>query len=137
MVGEGELVADKGTQYTLAILAGIGVAALFYAINQQTQDAAPIPEIQGEAQVMGHGVQAGMKVEAGSPLHNNFCLNHGYHPGYDPVPTAQPVTQSRHRYPALPGGNISTVIHKGWSAATQDAPAGNDWRINPPEAAVL
>lgn len=118
------------------VLAGIGLAALLYYATQQTGDSTPIPEAQGEAQVMGLGVQAGMKVAAGSPLDMDQ-KHHGWTPGYDPDPTAQPVMQSRHRYPALPGGNISTVMHKGWSSACNDAPSGNDWRLNPPEAAVI
>jgi hypothetical protein len=116
--------------------AAIGVGALLWYAYSMQDDNAYVPETQGELQVMGLGVQAGMRVNAGTPLDLSHEI-HGWHPGYDPDPSAQPVTQSRHRYPALPGGNISTVMHKGWSAACNDAPAGNDWRLNPPEAAVL
>jgi hypothetical protein len=85
---------------------------------------------------MGLGVQAGMRVNAGTPLDTSHT-NHGWHPGYDPDPSAQPVTQSRVRYPAVPGGNISTVMHKGWSSVANSQPPGRDWWLNPPEAAVL
>ena len=105
-------------------------------INQQTQDSVPVPENQDENQVMGMGNQAGMKVEAGTPL-DMSQHHHGWHPGYDPDPTCQPVTQSKVRYPALPGGNISTVMHMGWSQASSKAPAGDAWRLNPPEASIL
>jgi hypothetical protein len=108
---------------------------LLYCANQQTGDQV-IPEVQTEAQVMGLGVQAGMRVNAGTPLDTQHHL-HGWHPGYDPDPSAQPVVEPRHRYPAVPGGNISTVMHNGWSRMSKAAPAGNDWRINPPEAAVI
>lgn len=120
----------------LCIIGGVVVVYLLYTASQQTGETGPVPETQGELQVMGLGVQAGMRVNAGTPLDMSHEI-HGWHPGYDPDPSAQPVTQSRHRYPAIPGGNISTVIHKGWSAACNDAPAGNDWFRNPPEAAVL
>jgi hypothetical protein len=129
-------MADKGTQYTIAGLAGLGIIFLLYLIAQQTGDARPIPEIQGEGQMMGMAVAPGMDVNAGTPLDTNYAI-HGWHPGYDPDPSCQPVTQSRHRYPAVPGGNISTVMHQGWSAMSQGSPAGNDWRLNPPEAAVI
>jgi len=129
-------MADNGTQLTICALAGLGLIALLYMINQQTDDSRPIPENQGESQVMGLGVQAGMRVNAGTPL-DMSQHHHGWHPGYDPDPSCQPVTQSKVRYPALPGGNISTVMHQGWSAASGKAPAGNDWIYNPPEAAII
>jgi hypothetical protein len=130
-------VAFSANETTVWVLAGVGVLALLYMINQNTDGGGPIPEIQGEAQVLGLGAQAGMRVEAGSAL-DVSQHHHGWHPGYDPDPTGQPVTLSKHRYPALPGGNISTVMHKGWSSCRTDAPNGmNDWFVNPPEAAVL
>lgn len=129
-------MADKGTEYTIAALAGLGIIFLLYLIAQQTGDAMPVPENQGEGQMMGMNIAAGMRVNAGTPLDTSYEI-HGWHPGYDPDPSCQPVTQSKVRYPAVPGGNISTVMHQGWSAMSDKAPAGNDWRLNPPEAAVL
>jgi hypothetical protein len=128
-------VANDG-RVLLSVLAGVGVATLLYVAQRQTGDGRPPPEVQTEAQVMGLGVQAGMRVNAGTPLDTRHIM-HGYHPGYDPDPSAQPVVEIRHRYPAIPGGNISTVMHNGWSQATKGAPAGNDWFMNPPEAAVI
>ena len=129
-------MADKGAQYTIAVLAGLGLVGLLYMINQQTGDGQYVPETQKESQVMGLGIQAGMRVNAGTPLETSHETI-GWHPGYDPDPSCQPVTQSPHRYPAVPGGNITTVMHKGWNAAAMNAPAGNDWWLNPPEASVL
>lgn len=125
----------KGEEIVIWAFAAMGVAAFIYMAQQQT-DTQIVPQIQGEGQVMGLGVQAGMRVNAGTNLDMSHHL-HGWHPGYDPDPTGQPVTQSRHRYPAVPGGNISTVMHKGWQACISDTPAGNDWLITPPEAASL
>lgn len=85
---------------------------------------------------MGLNVAAGMRVNAGTPLDCSYEI-HGWHPGYDPDPSCQPVTQSKHRYPAVPGGNISTVMHQGWSAMSGMSPSGDDWRLNPPEVAVI
>jgi hypothetical protein len=129
-------MADKGTELTLCVLAGIGVVTLLYAISQKTDDSVYVPSNQKETQVLSLGNQAGMSVNAGTPLDTNHP-DHFWHPGYDPDPSAQPVTQSKHRYPALPGGNISTVIHRGWSSMTQKAPADWEWQLNPPEAAVI
>lgn len=120
---------------TIYIIAGIGVAALVWYASQQT-DSVAVPEVQGEGQVMGLGVSADLAFGEGTPLDMTQHF-HGYHPGYDPAPSAQPVTQSRHRYPVLPGGNISNVMHHGWSQVAKNSPAGNDWRLNPPEVAVI
>lgn len=128
-------MADKGTEYTIFALAGLGLVFLLYLISQQTEDTY-VPETQKESQMMGLGVQSGQELRAGTPLDMSHSY-HGWHPGYDPDPSCQPVTQSKVRYPAVPGGNISTVLHQGWSAMSRKAPAGNSWRLNPPEAAVL
>jgi hypothetical protein len=135
MAWEGWIMPDKGTEYTLAILAGIGVVTLLYLASQMTGEQ-PVAEVQTDERVMGLGVQAGMRVNAGTPLDLSYHI-HGWHPGYDPDPTGQPVTQSKHRYPAIPGGNLSTVMHQGWSQAMKNAPAGKDWFETPPEAAIV
>lgn len=120
---------------TVYILAGIGVAALIWYAYQNTDDVV-VPEVQGEGQVMGLGVRADINLGEGTPLDMAQHF-HGWHPGYDPQPSAQPVTQSRHRYPALPGGNISNVMHHGWSQVGERSPNGSEWMLNPPEVAVL
>lgn len=126
----------NSNELTLCILAGIGVAALIYYANQDPDSSKIVPQVQGEGQMMGLGLQATMRLNPGTPLDTNHEI-HGWHPGYDPDPTCQPVTQSKHRYPSVPGGNISTVMHQGWSALTLKAPAGNEWLVAPPETAVL
>jgi hypothetical protein len=37
-----------------------------------------------------------------------------------------------HRYPSVSGGNISTVIHEGWSSLMRPAPQDADWQDMPP-----
>jgi hypothetical protein len=115
-------------------LFGIGIA--IYIANESTSDNnRPIPSTQGEAQVMGIGVQSAMRVNAGTPLdcHPN---THFWSPGLDPDPAGCPTVVTPHRYPAIPGGNTSTVMHKGWSAFGDSAP-DNTWFYNPPEVAII
>jgi len=119
----------------LCVLAGIGLAALIYYTYQQTGDIA-VPTQQKETQMMGVSVYDEEKLISGTPLDMSQHY-HGWHPGYDPDSTGQPVTQSKHRYPAVPGGNISSVMHQGWKGCVEKAPAGNDWFTTPPEAAVI
>lgn len=122
----------------------IGVAAgfafvtaivLYFAMQSTDDNSRPIPETQTEDQVMGMGVQAGMRVNAGTPL-DCHPDTHFWSPGLDVGNTVTTV-KTPHRYPAIPGGNISTVMHKGWSCFQDGTPARNDWFLNPPEAAVL
>lgn len=116
---------------------GLGAVVFVYAaINAAEAENPAVPGIQGEAQVMGLGVNAGLKFGTDTPLDMRAEV-HQWCPGYDPDPSATPVVTTRHRYPVIPGGNVSTVMHKGWSSLIKDAPANNDWRINPPEVAVL
>jgi hypothetical protein len=120
---------------TICVLGALGVVALIYVASQQTGSKL-VPQTQSEAQAMGLNVAPNMRVAAGTPLDLSPSI-HFWHPGYDPDMSAQPTMQPRHRYPALPGGNISNVMHMGWSSFWTNAPADNDWRLNPPEAAVL
>jgi|SRR5215469_734099 len=126
----------KGEEIVIWTLAGIGVVALLWMANQQNQDAPFAADIQTDEDVLGLGVQANAGISAGTPLDMSWEV-HGWHPGRDPgLPANQPV-YNKHRYPAVPGGNLSTVMHKGWGACIKDAPEGNLWRLNPPEVSVL
>jgi hypothetical protein len=119
-----------------AIIGLVAIAVFYYATQNTEGNSRPIPATQGEGQVMGMGVAAGMRVNAGTALDMRpEC--HFWVPGLDPDGGAscQPV-KTAHRYPAIPGGNLSTVMHKGWSAFGDSAP-DNSWFTNPPEAAVL
>jgi hypothetical protein len=113
------------------------VAAVLFAYSAyDMSDDVAVPSIQGEGQFQGMGIDSGVRFGEGTPLDMRPDV-HQWHPGYDPDPYSQPVMQSRHRYPVVPGGNISSVMHQGWSQFCQNSPADNDWRLNPPEAAVL
>jgi hypothetical protein len=123
----------------VCVIFGLGAVVLVYAAVNAVGSQNPIvPGIQGEAQVMGLGVNAGIDLSSGTPLDMNPGI-HFWAPGSNPrdMDSPQPVVQCRHRYPAIPGGNVTTVMHKGWSSLVKDAPSGNDWRLNPPEVAVL
>lgn len=123
-------------EITIWSIAGLGLLGILYMIKDQT-DANIVPGVQGEAQVMGLGVKASTNYGTGTPL-DMSQHHHGWHPGYDPDPTGQPVTQSKHRYPAVPGGNISTVLHNGWGSCIHSAPGGeNNWFLTPPEVAIV
>lgn len=119
-------------------LIGIGIVVALYFANDATDDnSRPIPATQGESQMLGMGVQAGMRVNAGTALDMRPEV-HFWVPGLDPDGGAScPTVKTPHRYPAVPGGNLSTVMHKGWNCFGDSAPAQNDWFMNPPEVAVL
>jgi hypothetical protein len=129
---------EKQTALCAIGIVAIGIA-IYYA-NSQTSgnDTTGVPAVQGEGELMGMGVAAGLRLNAGTPLDMTPSV-HFWAPGQNQrdANSPQPVVQSRHRYPLVPGGNVSTVMHRGWSAFTEGAPADNDWRINPPEVAVI
>lgn len=124
-------------EHRIALLAilGLAIVILVYQAQTTTEDQ-PIPLVQGEAQMMGLGVGATLRYNAGTPL-DMTAETHFWHPMFDPDPSHTEVVLSRHRYPIVPGGNISTVMHKGWGSFCKDSPIGNDWRVAPPEVAVL
>lgn len=121
----------------MAILGVGGVVVGFLAWNaNRATGSQPVPAEQKETDVMGLGFQAGMRYNSGSNLDVSQEI-HGWHPGYDPDESATPCFQNKHRYPVVPGGNVSYVMHHGWSRMSKDSPADNEWRIAPPEAAII
>jgi hypothetical protein len=135
------LPVDNGRITVIALL-GLGAVVLFYYANQNDGGpTAPIPSIQTEAQVEALGVQSqyqsSLSIGSADMSTNYHPQVHFWVPGWDPAPSATKTITTPHRYPAIPGGNMSTVMHKGWAAFTKCAPADNDWRLNPPEAAVI
>lgn len=127
----------KDSEITIMAIAGLGLLGILYLINQNTSGFKPVPETQNEAQFEGLAIAPATRYGAGTPLDMSHNL-HGWHPGYDPDPSSQPVTQSKHRYPAVPGGNISTIMHKGWGVCVDNMPGGTrDWFMTPPEAAII
>ena len=120
----------------LAILGLIVVMATWYAMANDDQSVVPL--VQTEDQVMGLGIKGSLNLGDNTPLDLRPEV-HFWSPGTNPrdANSSCRVVTTPHRYPALPGGNISTVMHKGWESFCKDAPADNDWRLNPPEVAVL
>lgn len=127
-------VSSKQVGVCVAFAFLIGIA-LYYATQATPDNSRPIPSTQGEAQVMGMGVQAGMRVNAGTPL-DCHPDTHFWSPGLDPDAAAIVTVKTPHRYPAIPGGNTSTVMHKGWGAFKDSTP-DNNWFYNPPEVAII
>ena len=127
----------------IALLAGV---TFYFAVDNSPGPNAPIPAIQTEAQVGSLGQRAGLLIGASGPdigyagrinLQEHFWAP-GFGYNYVNSPDDTPVTVTPHRYPVVPGGNISTVMHHGIvEACVNRAPADNDWRLNPPETAVL
>jgi hypothetical protein len=109
--------------------------AIYFATRETPDNSRPVPAVQKEGQVMGIGVQAGMRVNAGTPL-DCQVKTHFWTPGLDVSNDCTPTVTTPHRYPAIPGGNTSTIMHKGWSAFGDSTP-DNGWFLNPPEVAIL
>lgn len=112
----------------LAVGGALVVALAYYAYN--STDDQVTPAVQTEAQFEGLGIDVSTGLNVGTNLSLDPHL-HFYHPGFDPEPGAQKVITSAHRYPVVAGGNVSTIIHRGFDAMRQASP-DNRWRIDPP-----
>lgn len=56
--------------------------------------------------------------------------DHFFHPAYCVPGQTQIYTQ--HKYPAVSGGSLSTLMHHGMDSLKVPAPQDNDWIIRPP-----
>jgi hypothetical protein len=126
----------------LAIIGMGALVALYYAMQTSDGPSLPVPQFQSEAQVMGLNVgspfEASIGIDVGNNGSNTRSQPHFWVPGLDPCPGATPCVQyTPHRYPSLPGGNISTVMHQGIVEACCNNAPDRDWYFNPPEVAVL
>ena len=125
----------------VCVLLLLGAAYALYWATQTDGDRVLVPEFQTETQVMGLGVSAGLSLPApGAPLDMRISTHF-----WDPFRNSRdqlsadmnkPI-KTAHRYPCVPGGNTSTVMHKGWSQFAESVPNSNDWFLNPPSASVL
>lgn len=131
MDGEGEEPVDNKEVLVLGAI-GIAAALILYYAMQQTD--IPIPKNQSEFQVMGLGASEESKYGAGTVLDLRPEI-HFWNPG-DYGEDIQPVV-TPHRYPAVPGGNVTAVMHHGLSVLCNQTPNGNTWFIAPPEVATL
>jgi hypothetical protein len=142
---DGRRVNNK--QLYVGLIFGLAaVIVLVYATQYDSEQPQHVPDIQTEAQFNAFGIDTGFNVAAGTPLDMDPSL-HFWAPGFgaaigdrfgfdfdnqkydiQPVPTP-------HRYPAVSGGNITSVMHHGWSSLNE--PKCNEWFRNPPSVAVL
>ena len=111
---------------------GIGAAILLYMAMQQTDR--PIPQNQQEYQTMGLGIPSGYDTGRGTPLDMRAEI-HFWNPGDYGEDIG--VVTTPHRYPSVPGGNLTAVMHHGWACLTERTPAGNGWFLYPPAEAVI
>jgi len=130
---------DIKTHHVVCAVIGIAAIALFYYASQNDGSNTFVPQIQTEAQFKGLGVQVSDNLNYMYPLSIGEGIQaHFWNPDTNPRDaTEQSYCHTKHRYPVVPGGNVSTVIHKGWARMMESAPQGNNWFMNPPEAAVL
>lgn len=123
----------------VCVLLGLGVIGALYWASNSTTDHVVVPEVQGQMQFLGLNVNGALASNAtGTPLDLSLAT-HFYAPGVNPRDgmDTNKVRPTPHRYPLVPGGNISSVMHQGWGGFAQNCPPGHDWFLNPPEAAVL
>jgi hypothetical protein len=112
------------------IAVGGALVAVIAGIAYQGSGDYPVPEVETEAQFRGFGIGIGGSLNAGTNLSLDPLIHH-YHPGLDPEPDAQKLRTLPIRYPLVPGGNVSTVIHRGMDAMNNGSP-DNCWREFPP-----
>lgn len=96
----------------LAVAAGLAVAGFCAWQAMSRAGGAPVPAFAEDA--------------------NNIIAGH-----LADVSELHQVTWTRHRYPARCGGEISAVIHGGWSQARIPCAAGSEWMTNPPSEQEL
>jgi hypothetical protein len=119
-----------------AAIGGAIIVALYYAMKNDGDDGQHyVPQYQSEAQfaVLNSGIGGSANIGDNTPLDTRVEV-HFWSPGFNDETNFQPVP-TQHRYPAVSGGNITAVMHHGWSSLTE--PDCNLWFRNPPEAAVL
>lgn len=110
--------------------AGIVVIVLYLAMQSTGDSLVGVPSVQTEAQFNAYGTDL---MGTGTPLDMSPSI-HFYDEGWN-CPNQQMVP-SRHRYPVVSGGNISTVIHRGMASLINGSP-DNAWRTTPPSEETL
>jgi hypothetical protein len=127
MGGGAELVDNK--KLPLLILGAGAVLVMLYLANDSASDnLTGVPKVETEAQFGGLAADVGLRENAGTML-DTQADTHFYVPGYN-CP-GQSTILTRHRYPVVCGGNISTIMHRGFDAFRQGSP-DNEWRVQPP-----
>jgi hypothetical protein len=108
------------------ITVGVGLVLLIaYVGNDQTQKTGQ-PRYSSSA---GQGLTTGLDV-IDKAVDSLDTGDHYFHPVFC-VP-GQTQIFTKHKYPEVSGGNISTLIHQGMDALRKPAPQDNDWITRPP-----
>lgn len=132
MDGEAGLV-DKSKIPLLVIGGGVVLIVLFLAQQSSGDSLMGVPSVESEEQYGGLSADVGSRDNAGTMLDMDPDI-HFYSPGYN-CPGQNSVT-TRHRYPLVCGGNVSTIIHRGFDAFKLGSP-DNAWRVQPPSEYTL
>jgi hypothetical protein len=123
----------------VAILGVIVVVLLYYVSTEAPGGpVSTVPQFDSEAQFFGLNIKGDLSFNPGTVL-DMLPSTHFFAPGVNPRDTVlvgQEPVRLPTAYPTVPGGNASSVMHKGWGGFLESAP-NNDWFFNPPEAAVL
>jgi hypothetical protein len=119
---------DKNRLAVCVLGAGAVLIVLYLAQQASGESLTGTPPIETEAQFGGLALDESSRTSPGTPLDLDTTL-HFFSPGY--VCPGQNLTLTRHRYPVVAGGNVSTLIHRGFDAFKLGSP-DNDWRVRPP-----
>lgn len=118
----------------LCVLGAGAVLIVLYLAQQSSGDSLTgVPKVESEEQFGGLAADIGSRENTGTMLDMSTDI-HGYSPGYN-CPDQETVI-TRHRYPLVSGGNISTLIHRGFDAFLLGSP-DNHWRTQPPSEYTL
>jgi hypothetical protein len=103
------------------ITVGAAFIGLIVLVAHKRTENTGQPRYQNAAPEVGLNVMAVDSLDTGDHyFHPNYCV-----PGQTQIWTA-------HRYPAVSGGNISTLIHHGMDRLKVPAPQDDDWIKNSP-----
>jgi hypothetical protein len=116
------------------ILGALALIVIYYATSMTGDKVPDVPQIDSEAQFYGLNISGDLSYNPGTPLDMRPEVH--FHDTDCEPKIGQEYVRSRHSYPTVPGGNVSSIIHKGWGGFLESCP-DNDWFFNPPEAAVL
>lgn len=119
---------DSKRLSVLVLGAGAILIVLYLAQQSSGDSLTGVPPVETEAQFTGLATDIGLRENAGTML-DTQPGTHFYVPGYN-CP-GQSTILTRHRYPLVCGGNISTLIHRGFDAFKLGSP-DNAWRVQPP-----
>jgi len=107
------------------LAAGSALVLLFAWVGWLRDESTTQPRYEGELGIAGLANAIVDGLDTGDHyFHPNYCV-----PGQTQIFTA-------HKYPIIPGGNITALMHHGISRMSKPAPQDDDWRIMPPGEAM-